>query len=68
MGQNLWIHSISAENFFCQAWILFSARIRGMTKHHFWANVMLSQFHFQASRASPAQKSDGLRVVNSKNF
>ena len=32
------------------------------------ANVMLRQSRVQASRASPAQKSQGLRVVLSKNF
>ena len=35
---------------------------------HFWANVMLRQSRLRASRASPAQKSQGLRVVCSKNF
>ena len=35
---------------------------------HFWANVMLRQSHVRASRASPSQKSQGLRVVCSKNF
>ena len=34
----------------------------------FWANVMLRQSRLQASRASPAQKSRGLRVVLSKKF
>ena len=35
------IHSISAGNFFCQAWKLFSAEIWKMSECHFWANVML---------------------------
>ena len=40
-----------------------------MTECHFWTNVMLRlQPHIWASRASPAQKSQGLRVVCSKNF
>ena len=39
-----------------------------MLECHFWANVMLRQSHVQVSRASPAQKSQGLRVVCSKNF
>ena len=33
-----------------------------------WADVMLRQSHIWASRASPAQKLQGLRVVCSKNF
>ena len=48
------------ETFFC--------RNLENVKCHFWANVMLRQSHVQASRASPAQKSQGLRVVCSKNF
>ena len=39
-----------------------------MLERHFWADVMLRQSHLRASRASPAQKSQGLRVVYSKNF
>ena len=39
-----------------------------MAECHFWANVMLRQSHVRASRNSPAQKSQGLRVVCSKNF
>ena len=39
-----------------------------MADCHFWANVMLRQSRVQASRASPAQKLQGLRVVYSKNF
>ena len=53
---------------FCQAWKLFSAEIWKMSECHFWANVMLRQSRLQASRASPAQKWQGLRVVCSKNF
>ena len=53
---------------FCQAWKLFFAEIWKMLKCHFWAYVMLRQPHIWASRASPAQKSQGLRVVYSKNF
>ena len=34
-----------------------------ITACHFWAAVMLRQSRIQASRASPAQKSRGLRVV-----
>ena len=34
----------------------------------FWADVMLRQSRVRASRASPAQKSQGLRVVYSKFF
>jgi hypothetical protein len=33
-----------------------------MSECYFWANVMLRQSHLRASRASPAQKSQGLRV------
>jgi hypothetical protein len=39
-----------------------------MVECHFWAHVMLRQSRVWASRASPAQKSQGLRVVYSKNF
>ena len=39
-----------------------------MSECHFWANVMLRQSRLRASRASPSQKSRGLRVVYSKNF
>ena len=39
-----------------------------MTEFHFWANVMLRQPHVRVSRASPSQKSEGLRLVYSKNF
>ena len=34
-----------------------------MQECHFWGNMMLRQPCFRASRASPAQKSRGLRVV-----
>ena len=68
MWQDLYIHSISAGNFFCQAWKLFSTKIWKMLECHFWAYVMLRQSRLQASRASPAQKSRGLRVVLSKKF
>ena len=50
----------SQETFFC--------RKLKMTEFHFWINVMLRQPHVRASRASPAQKSKGLRMVYSKNF
>jgi hypothetical protein len=50
----------SLETFFCRNLENF-----GM---YFWANVMLSQSLYQASRASPAQKPQVLRVVCSKNF
>jgi hypothetical protein len=53
---------------FCQAWKLFFAEIWKMLECHFWANVMLRQSRLQASRASPAQKSQGFRVVCFKNF
>ena len=40
-----------------------------MPECHFWADVTLRQCCcVQASRASPAQKSQGLRVDYSKNF
>ena len=50
----------SLETFFCR-----NLENVGMS---FWANVMLRQSHVQSSRASPAQKPQGLRVVCSKNF
>ena len=53
---------------FCQAWKLFSSEIWKMSECHFWSNVMLRQSRIRASRASPAQKSRGLRVIYSKNF
>ena len=39
-----------------------------MAECHFWADVMLRQSRVCASRSSPAQKSQGLRVVCSRNF
>ena len=39
-----------------------------MTEFHFWADVMLRQPRVWASRASPDQKWQGLKVVYSKNF
>ena len=39
-----------------------------MLECHFWDVVMLRQSRLRDSRASPAQKSRGLRVVYSKNF
>ena len=52
--------SSSVEIFFCR-----NLKNVGMS---FWANVTLRQSCLRASRASPAQKSRGLRVVLSKNF
>ena len=51
--QDLYIHSISAENFILQIFVK-------MLECHFWANIMLRQ--------SSAQKSQGLRVLCSKDF
>ena len=68
MWQDLYIHSIGAGNPFYQAWTLFSSEIWKMLECHFWANVMLRQSCLWASRATPAQKSQSLRVVCSKNF
>ena len=65
--QPLKLYKIVQEPF-CQARKLFSAEIWKMAECHFWADVMLRQSHLRASRASPAQKSQGLRVVCSKNF
>ena len=53
---------------FCQARKLFSAEIWKITACHFWADVMSRQPRIQASRASPAQKSRGLRVISSSTF
>ena len=39
-----------------------------MAECHFWTNVMLRQSRVLASRASPAQKLQDLRLVCSKNF
>ena len=53
---------------FLSSWeTLFCRNLKG-AKCHFWADVMLRQPRFWASRASPAQKMRGLRVVYSKNF
>ena len=41
---------------------------RKLTEFYFWANVMLRQSHVWASRVTPAQKSQGLRVFFSKTF
>ena len=68
MWQDLYIHSISAGNPFYQVWKLLSAEIWKTFECHFSANVMLRQSRLLASRASPAQKLQGLRVVCSKNF
>ena len=56
------------QEYFWQARKLFSAEIWNKTECHFWANVMLRQPRFRASRASIAQKMRGLRAVYSKNF
>ena len=53
--QPLKLYKIVQEPF-CQAWKLFSAEIWKMLECHFWADVMLRQSRFRASRASPAQK------------
>ena len=58
----------NVQELYCQAGKLFSAEILRMADCHFWTDVMLRQSRVQASRASPAQKSQGLRVVYSKNF
>ena len=50
----------SLETFFCR-----NLENVGMS---FWANVMLRQSHVWASRAYPAQKPQGLRLVCSKKF
>ena len=50
----------NVQELYRQAGKLFSSEI--------WANVMLRQSRIQVSRASPALKSQGLRVVASKNF
>ena len=50
----------SLEIFFCR-----NLKNFGMS---FWANVMLRQSHVWASRAYPAQKPQGLRLVCSKKF
>ena len=50
----------SLETFFC--------RNLKNSECHFWADVMLRQSRHRASRNSPAQKSQDLRMVCSKNF
>ena len=50
----------SLETFFC--------RNLKNSECHFWANVMLRQSCIRVPRTSPAQKSQGLRVVYSKHF
>ena len=56
------------EEPFCQAGKLFSAKIWKLASCHFWAIVMLRQSRLRATRASPAKRLQGLRVVSSKNF
>ena len=68
LQKDLYVHSIGAGNPFYQAWKLFSAEIWKISECHFWADVMLRQSRLRASRASPAQKLQDLRVVLSKNF
>ena len=46
----------------------FLQKFGKMLECHFGANLMLKQPRFRASRVSPAQKSQGLREVYSKNF
>ena len=58
----------NVQELFCQARILFPVESWKMTECHFWTNVILRQPHVWASKVSPAQKSQGLRVVYSKNF
>ena len=54
------------KKIFCQAWKLFSAEIWKLTEFHFWADIMLKQPRVRSSRASPAQKLQGFRVIYSK--
>ena len=56
------------QEYFRQTGKLFSAEIWKIAECQFWADVMLTQFHLRASRASPAKKLQGLRVVCSKNI
>ena len=46
----------------------FSAEIWKVAECHFWANVMLRHSHSWASRASPTQNPQDLRVVCSKQI
>ena len=52
----------NVQELYCQAGKLF------LQKFKKWQNVMLRQSRGWASRASPTQKSQGLRVGYSKNF
>ena len=52
---------VKPGNFFLQKFVK-------MWECHFWADVMLRQSRLRTSRASPALKLQGLRVVCSKNF
>ena len=61
------LHSFNKCRKSLQVWKVFSAEIWKMSECHFWADVMLRQSRLWASRASPAQKSQDLRVVCSKN-
>ena len=54
MWQDLYIHSISAENPLYEAWKHFSAEILKILECHFGADVMLRQSRLWASKASPA--------------
>ena len=58
----------NVQELFCEVKKLFFAEVWKMPECHFWADVMLRQPHVRASRASPAQKWPGLRVVYSKTF
>ena len=53
---------------FCRTRKLSSTELWKMEECHFWAVVMLRQSCLRASRASSAQKLQGLRVVCFKNF
>ena len=65
--QPLKLYKIVQEPF-CQAWKLFFCRNLKNVRMSFWVDVMLRQSRLRASRASPAQKLQDLRVVLSKNF
>ena len=58
----------NVQELYYQARKLFSAEMWKMAECQFWANVMLRWSDVWASRASPAQKSQVLMVVYSKNF
>ena len=68
MWQDVYFYSISAGNLFYQAWNFFFCRNLKNFGMSFWANVMLGLSRLRASRASPALKSQGLRVVCFQNF